>query len=190
MKLLKGLALSAVVGMSLLSGASYTVDKSHSSVGFKVKHMMISNVNGSFSDFQGNFTIDEKKKQLSKVEGTVKVASLSTKDKKRDDHLRSGDFFDVKKFPQMRLKLLKHNGNTGTFELTIKDVTKVIELDVEEISSTMKDPWGNTRLGFELYGKINRKDFNINFNKVLETGGLLVGDKVKFSIILQGIQNK
>ena len=190
MKLFKSLALSTVVGLSLLHGANYNVDTGHSDVGFKVKHMMISNVKGSFEKFDGSFSIDEKTKQFSAINGTVEVASLTTKEDKRDAHLKSEDFFDVVKYPKMHLKLLKHNGEQATFELTIKDVTRVVTLDVEEISGTIKDPWGNTRMAFELHGKINRKDFNINFNKMLETGGLLVGDAVKFDIVLEGIQTK
>jgi len=190
MKLVQSLALSAVVGLSLLNAANYNVDASHSDVGFKVKHMMISSVKGSFEKFDGNFSIDEKTKHFSAINGTVEVESLTTKEAKRDDHLKSGDFFDVVKYPQMHLKLLKQSAEKATFELTIKDVTKVVTLDIEEISGTVKDPWGNTRLAFELHGKINRKDFNINFNKVLETGGLLVGDTVKFEILLEGIQTK
>ena len=190
MKLVKSLALSALVGLSFLNAASYSVDASHSDVGFKVKHMMISSVKGNFEKFDGTFTIDEKTKQFSAINGTVEVASLTTQEAKRDAHLKSADFFDAAKYPQMNLKLLKQSGDEGTFELTIKDVTKVVTLNIEEISGSVKDPWGNTRLGFELSGKINRKDFNINFNKVLETGSLLVGDKVKFEILIEGIQIK
>ena len=190
MKLFKSLALSAVVGMSLLNAANYNVDVSHSDVGFKVKHMMISNVKGSFEKFDGSFSIDEKTKRFSAINGTVDIASITTQDAKRDDHLKSADFFDAAKYPKMHLKLLKQSGGEATFELTIKDVTKVVTLDLEEVSGTVKDPWGNTRMAFELHGKINRKDFNINFNKLLETGGLLVGDTVKFDITLEGIQAK
>ena len=190
MKLFKSLALSAVVGLSLLNAANYNVDASHSDIGFKVKHMMISNVKGSFEKFDGSFSFDEKTKQFSAINGTVEVTSLTTQENKRDAHLKSKDFFDAQKYPKMHLKLLKQNGDKGTFELTIKDVTKVVTLDVEEVSGTVKDPWGNTRMAFELNGKINRKDFNINFNKLLETGGLIVGDTVKFDIVLEGIQTK
>lgn len=190
MRLVQSLALSAVLGLSLLNAANYNVDVSHSDVAFKVKHMMISNVKGSFEKFSGTFNIDEKTKHLSSINGTVEVASLSTKDSKRDKHLKSGDFFDAAKYPQMKLKLLEHSGEKATFELTIKDVTKVVTLDVDEISATVKDPWGNTRLAFELHGKINRKDFNIKYNKLLETGSLLIGETVKFDIVLEGIQTK
>jgi len=190
MKLVQSLAFSAVLGLSFLNAANYNVDASHSDIGFKVKHMMISNVKGSFEKFDGTFSIDEKTKHFSAINGTVEVASLTTMEAKRDGHLKSGDFFNVVKYPQMKLKLLKHSGEKATFELTIKDVTKVVTFDVEEISGTVKDPWGNTRLAFELHGKINRKDFNINFNQVLEAGALLVGDIVKFDILVEGIQTK
>lgn len=190
MKLFQSIALSALVGLALLNAASYDVDASHSAVGFKVKHMMISNVKGNFEKFEGSFTIDEKTKEFSAIEGRVEVASLNTQDAKRDDHLKDGYFFDTAKYPKMHLKLLKHSGDKGTFELTIKDVTKVVTLDIEEVSGTIVDPWGNTRMAFELHGEINRKDFNMNFNEMLETGGLMVGDKVKFDIVLEGIQAK
>ena len=190
MKIVKSLALSAVVGLSFLNAASYTVDASHSDVGFKVKHMMISNVKGSFEKFGGSFNIDEKTKTLSSVNGTVEVASLSTQEAKRDAHLKNEDFFDVNRYPQIYLKLIKQDGKKGAFELTIKDVTKIVVLDINEISNSIQDPWGNTRLAFELHGKINRKDFHMNFNETLETGGLLVGDMVKFDILLEGIKTK
>lgn len=190
MKLLQSLALSVVVGLGSLHGANYNVDVSHSDIGFSVKHMMISSVKGNFEKFSGTFEIDEKTKQFSAINGTVEVASINTKDAKRDAHLIDPDFFDVEKYPKMSLKLLKHSGDKATFELTIKDVTKVVTLDIDDISDTIKDPWGNTRMAFELEGEINRKDFNMNFNELLETGGLMVGDKVKFEIVIEGIQAK
>ena len=126
----------------------------------------------------------------SSINGTVEVASLSTREAKRDSHLKDEDFFDVKKYPQMHLKLLKQSAGKATFEITIKDITKIVVLDLKEVSDTVKDPWGNTRMAFELHGKINRKDFNMKFTKLLETGGLLVGDMVKFDILLEGIREK
>lgn len=190
MKLFQSLVLIAMVGLSVLNAANYNVDPSHSDISFKVKHMMISNVKGRFEKFDGSFSIDETTKHFSAINGTVEVASLTTKEAKRDDHLRSEEFFDVVKYPQMHLKLLKQSDDKATFEITIKGVTKVVTLDIEEVSGTVKDPWGNTRLAFELHGKINRKDFNISFNQLLETGGLLVGDTVQFDIVIEGIQVK
>lgn len=129
MKLFQSLALNTVVGLSLLNAANYNVDASHSDVGFKIK-------------------------QFSAINGTVETASINAKNDKLNDNLRGLDFFDVEKYPKMSLKLLKHDGDKATFELTIKDVTKVVTLEVDDISSTIKDPWGNTRMGFELEGEI------------------------------------
>ena len=188
MKLVNTLAITAVLGLNVLYASEYKVDPVHSEIGFKVKHLMISSVKGTFKKFAGTYSLDESKKHFSALEGTVEVATLSTDEKDRDDHLRSPDFFNAKKYPQMKLKLLKQTGNEATVELSIKDVTKTITMEMEEINGPAKDPWGNVRSAFELHGKINRKDFNINFNKILETGGLLVGDTVKMDIVIEGIQ--
>ncbi len=190
MKSIISLALAGMLGLTSLVGADFNVDTSHSNIGFKVKHMMISNVTGNFQEFEGSFSLDEKSKVLSSIEGTVTVSSITTQNKKRDDHLRSADFFDAEKYPQMTLKLIKHEGDKAIVELTIKDVTKQIEMEVEDVSGIIKDPWGNSRAALALEGKIDRKAFNINFNKMLETGGLLVDDKVKLNIELEGIMTQ
>ena len=190
MKLVSKLALTAILTIGSLYGADYKVDVDHSDVGFKVKHMMISSVKGNFEKFSGTFSLDEKTKQFSSIEGTVYVASITTQNQKRDKHLKSADFFDVVKYPEMKIKLIKQNGDEAEVELTIKDVTKIITMELEEINGPVKDPWGNVRSAFELHGKINRKDFNINFHKLLETGSLLVGDTVKLNLVLEGTQIK
>lgn len=190
MKVLRSLALVGMIGLSSLYGASYNVDTGHSNVGFKAKHMMISNVKGNFEKFSGTFSVNEKTKEFSSINGIVEVASLTTRDAKRDGHLKSADFFDAQKFPQMRLKFIEQDGNNVKIQLTIKDVTKIINMQLEEVSDTVKDPWGYTRMAFELHGAINRKDFHISFNQLLETGGLIVGDKIKMDIIIEGIQSK
>jgi len=190
MKLFKTLAFLAILGLGSLQGANYIVDSTHSSVGFKVKHMMISNVKGSFGSFSGNFSIDEKTKIFSSLKGVVDVSTITTKEKKRDSHLKSADFFDVAKYPTMQLELLEHKVSKLRVKLTIKNVTKIVIMDVTEINGPLKDPWGYTRMAFELHGKINRKDFNINFNQLLETGGLLVGDSVKIDLVLEGTRQK
>ena len=188
MKLLNRLALTALLGINALYASDYKVDPIHSEIGFKVKHLMISSVKGTFKNFEGTYSLDESKKHFSALEGTVEVATLNTDEKDRDDHLRSPDFFNAQKYPKMKLKLLNQNGDKATVELTIKDVTKTITMELEEINGPVKDPWGNVRSAFELHGKINRKDFNINFNKVLETGGFLVGDMVTMDIVIEGIK--
>ena len=190
MRLMNTLVVTALLGLSTLQATNYTVDPSHSEVGFKVRHMMISSVKGTFGKFSGTFNLDEKQKHFSDLKGTVDVATLNTKVKDRDDHLRSPDFFDVQKYPTMALKLLEQKGNEATIELTIKDVTKKIKMHLDNVNGPAKDPWGNVRSAFELHGMINRKDFHINFNKLLETGGLLVGDEVKIDIVIEGIKNK
>jgi len=124
MKLINTFALTTILTLSTLYGADYKVDSSHSDVGFKVKHMMISSVKGSFENFSGTFSFDEKKKQFSSIEGIVEVKSLTTKDAKRDKHLKSAEFFNAEKYPEMKIKLIKQNANEATVELTIKDVTK------------------------------------------------------------------
>lgn len=190
MKLVMSFVLSTLIGFNIVHAQSYKVDPGHSSISFKVKHLMISNAKGNFEKFSGNFTIDEKTKLFSSINGTVNVSSVTTKDIKRDEHLKGQSFFDVNKYPTMNLKLLSHTKNEVTCELTIKNITKTVVLNIQELSQSIIDPWGNTRLAFELHGKINRQDFNINFNKVIEGGGLLVGDTVKFEILLEGVQIK
>ncbi len=190
MKLLSSLALVGLVGFSSLMATEYQVDAGHSTVGFKVRHMMVASVRGEFKEYQGKYDYDPVKKVIYSLEGTVKIASIDTGDKKRDDHLRSKDFFDVEKFPEMTLKLLKHDGDKALVNLTMKNITKQIEFKVEDLSGESKDPWGNIRSGFELNGKINRKDFNIMFNKILETGGIAVGDEVRLNLEIAGIKAK
>jgi len=190
MKVVQSLALTSMIGLGSLYGADYKVDTSHSDIGFKVKHMMISNVKGNFEKFSGSFSLDEKTKIFSKIEGSVEVATLTTQNEKRDGHLKSPDFFDVAKYPQMKFKLLEHRGDSVRVELSIKDVTKVVTMEVEDISGIVKDPWGNTRVAFEIKGEINRKEFHMNFSQLLETGGLLVDDRVKFDIVIEGIEVK
>jgi len=190
MKLVNSLALAGILGLSTLYGANYNVDIGHSHIGFKVKHMMISNVRGDFKKFSGTFVVNEKTKHISSINGIVQVASLTTQNAQRDKDLKNSAFFDVKKYPTMKMKLIKQDGDKATLELTIKDVTKTIEMNIEDINGPVKDPWGYTRMAFELHGQINRKDFHMNFNKLLETGGLLVGDKVKIDISIEGTRGK
>ena len=190
MRVVRSLALAGLLGLGSLYGTDFGVDTTHSDVAFKVKHLMISSVKGNFEKFSGTFSIDEKQKKFSAIEGEVVVASLSTKDAKRDADLKSAYFFDVQKYPTMKLKLLEHDEDSAKVELSIKDVTKVVEMRVEEISDVITDPWGYNRMAFELHGSINRHDFNIKFNQLLETGGVVVGDKVKIDIIIEGTQVK
>ncbi len=190
MKMIPVLTLSSLIAFSSLLGADYTVDKSHTSLAFKVRHMMVSNTKGAMEDFNGTFSYDPKTKQLSALEGNVNVASVNTDDAKRDDHLRSADFFDVAKYPTMHMTFVEQKGDKVTVALTMKGVTKNVVLEMDDASGAVKDPWGNTRSGFSLEGTINRQDFNIKFSKMMETGGVMVGDDVKLQLEIEGIQVK
>ncbi len=190
MKMIPALTLSSFIAFSSLLGADYTVDKSHTSLDFKVRHMMVSNTKGTLEDFNGTFSYDPLTKQLSALNGTAVVASINTDDAKRDEHLRSADFFDATKYPTMTMKFVQQKGDKVTVALTMKDVTKNVVLEMDDASGAVKDPWGNTRSGFSLEGSINRQDFNIKFSKIMETGGMMVGDEVKLQLEIEGIQVK
>jgi len=190
MRLVTTLALVGILGFSSLGAAQYTVDSVHSTVGFKVRHMMVASVRGNFKDFKGSYDYDPVKKIISSLEGSVKIVSVDTGDKTRDDILRSKDFFDAAKYPEMSLKLIKHDGDKALVSLSIKNITKEIAFDVDFLGGESKDPWGAIKSGFELNGKISRKEFNIMFNKILETGGVAVGDEVKINLEIEGIKDK
>jgi len=188
MKLIKTVLVSLVVASTLWAG-NYTIDASHSSVGFKVKHMMVSNVKGSFDAFDGKFEYDQKSKTLKSLEGNIDVASINTANPKRDAHLKNEDFFDTQKHPKITFKLTKVEGDKATGTLTMHGVTKEVALEIET-SDAVIDPWGNTRVGIAMSGKINRYDFGLKYNAVLEAGGLTIGEEVKLDIELEGIEDK
>jgi polyisoprenoid-binding protein YceI len=175
--------------VSTLFAGNYNIDVSHSNIGFKVKHMMISNVKGNFNDFKGSFEYDEKTKTLKSLNGEIQVASINTADKKRDDHLKAPELFDAKKFPLITFKLTKIEADEVYGDFTMKGITKNIKLDFEN-GGTIKDPWGNERAGIALSGKLNRKDYGISWNKLLEAGGVAVGDMIKLDIEIEGIKAK
>jgi len=183
------LGLASVLAASALFGATFNVDSSHSNVGFKVKHMMISNVKGDFKEFSGSFEYDQKTNTVKTLKGEVKVASIDTKDAKRDGHLKAPDFFDAAKYPNLTFALDTIKGDKAYGVLTMKGVSKDVVLDFEN-NGSIKDPWGNTRVGLALSGKINRKDYGLTWNKVLEAGGVAVGETVKLDIELEGILAK
>lgn len=191
------LSLSVLVVSNIQSQAEvkeYVIDQDHSAVIFKVRHLAISTVTGRFDIFEGSYTFDSDDISNSTVETTIQVASVNTNEKDRDDHLRSNDFFDVEKYPTIIFKSKEiKNVDGNDFEivgdLTIHGVTKEVTLDaVYEGSAT--DPRGNERTGFVADGKINRKDFGMTWNKALELGGVVVGEEVRFTLEIQGIQKK
>jgi polyisoprenoid-binding protein YceI len=169
------------------------LDKTHSAISFAVRHMMISKVKGSFADFSVTADIDPDAPAKAKVQATIEVRSIDTGANDRDTHLRSGDFFDVEKHPTITFaSTAAEKTGEGTFrltgDLTIRAVTKPVTFDVE-VAGPAKDPWGNTRWGFTLKGKLQREDFGLTWNQALETGGVLVGKEVALSAEIQLIQS-
>jgi len=163
----------------------WVIDPSHSKVSFKVKHLMISNVLGNFKEFEGQASTDGDDFSTAEINFSLNTASIDTEMADRDGHLKSPDFFDAEKYPKITFsgKGMKDLGDEMyelTGDLTIKDVTKPITLTVE-YGGIMTDPWGNVKSGFSLSGKINRKDWGLNWNAALEAGGVLVGEDVKIS---------
>ena len=188
MKLVR-LGLASILATGALYAGIYKVDTSHSNVGFKVKHMMISNVTGKFDKFNGSFEYDEKTKTLKSLNGTIEVASINTENEKRDGHLKSADFFDAKKHPELTFKLDKVEDDKAYGVLTMRGVSKNVVLDFEN-NGSIQDPWGNTRVGLAISGKVNRMDYGLKYNSILEAGGVAVGEKVKLDIELEGILAK
>ena len=178
---------------TLLSSTTWNIDPEHSNVGFKVKHLMVSNIKGNFEKHAGVVEINDKDITKSMVEVTIDTNSINTNVQKRDEHLRSADFFDVTKFPTMSFvskKVAKaSNGDLEiTGDLTIHGITKEVDLVVEPISKESKDPWGNIRRGTSASTTISRKDFGLTWNKALETGGVLVGDEIAISLEIEMIK--
>jgi polyisoprenoid-binding protein YceI len=178
---------------SLSWAAVYKVDPDHTTVSFKVRHLF-SKVQGLFNKFEGTIDYEPGKPETWKTSGTIDATSINTNVPERDKHLRSADFFDVEKYPTISYKSTKVTNATETSAklegfITIHGVEKPITLDLE-IRGAGKDPWGNTRAGFTATTKINRKDFGLNWNQALETGGVLVGDEVEITLEIEGILNK
>jgi polyisoprenoid-binding protein YceI len=174
-----------------LTGA-YELDPAHTRLGFVARHAMVTNVRGQFKTFTGHLHINEADPSKSNATVTVEMASLTTENDQRDGHLRSGDFFDVDAYPHMTFTSTAaekvgddHYRMTG--DLTIRDATRPITLDLT-FNGSAKDPYGNLRAGFEGTATINRKDFGLSWNAALETGGLLVGDKIKIELDISAIK--
>lgn len=183
---LKKWILAALVAIPLsLSAQDYTVDPAHTAVGFSVKHLMISTVRGNFGAFEGSFALDPKTGVPSKISGAIDVVSIDTGIQKRDDHLRSPDFFDAAKHPKMTFEMTGFKNGKVTGDLTIRGVKKSVELEYE-FGGTTVDPWGKPKAAFALSGQINRNDFGIVWNKALETGGVVVSDTVKMLVEVEG----
>lgn len=173
-------------GVTLAS--TWNIDPDHSTIGFKIRHLMVSNVNGHFSSYSGTIDINDADITKSKISVSIDAATIDTNVRKRDEHLRSPDFFDVAKYPKLTFVSKSiSKGREGHLlvkgDLTMRGVTKEVVLDVEGPTMESKDPWGNIRKGATATTLINRKDFGLTWNAALETGGVLVGDEV--NIILE-----
>jgi len=170
---------------------TWKLDPSHTAVEFSAKHLMISTVKGRITDIEGTIYTDEKNPRNSSVEATLKAASLDTRTDQRDQHLRSADFLDVEKYPEIKFRSTRIEGDKDSFkltgDLTIRDVTKSITLDVE-FEGAGKDPWGGERVGFSAKGKFDRRDFGLTWNQALETGGVVVGNDIKISLEVEAIK--
>jgi len=173
----------------------WVIDASHSNASFSVKHMMITNVRGEFTKLEGKVSWDPTKPEATKIEAMIDVASINTREEKRDGHLKSPDFFDAEKFPQItfKSKSVKAKGAeelSVTGDLSIHGVSKEVVLDVEGPSAPSTDPFGNVRVGATATTKIKREDFGLVWNAALEAGGVLVGNEVKITIDISLIKQK
>ncbi len=193
----KRLALASALVLTIAAWASaseWTVDKAHSSIGFTVSHMVISKVPGKFTDFDGNVTFDPAHPADGSVSFTIQAASISTDNEKRDSHLKSADFFDVEKYPEITFVSTKvEPGNDNhyqiTGDLTMRGVTKPVTFDAV-LNGVVDDPWGNTKSGFTATTTINRQDFGVNWSKTLDTGGLVAGNDVDITVELELTETK
>jgi len=173
-----------------LTPGVWTIDPSHSTVSFIARHLVITKVRGTFGELSGAVTIAEDKLSSS-VQATIGMASVTTGDEGRDGHLKSPDFFDVESFPTMTFTSTALRGSDANYVLTgdlnIKGVSKSVDLDLT-FEGVSPDPWGGTRVGFSATGEINRRDFGLDFEVILDTGGALVSEKIKIEIEAQAIR--
>ncbi|MCM2358153.1 MAG: YceI family protein [Geobacteraceae bacterium] len=187
-KLIAAVATLAVPAFA--SAAPWSIDTDHSNVEFKVRHMMVSNVKGEFGKYSGVVDIDDKDVTRSRVEVTIDTASLNSGVAKRDEHLKSADFFDVAKYPTMTFvsKKVKNAGNDRLKvygDLTLHGVTREVVLDVEGPTKAYKDPWGNIKRGAAATTRINRKDFGLTWNAAVESGGVVVGEEITIALEIE-----
>jgi polyisoprenoid-binding protein YceI len=172
-----------------MSKTKWLLDPTHSELGFKIKHLMITNVSGSFKNFNAAVETRDEDFSTAQIKLTAEMASIFTNNEQRDNHLRTSDFFEVEKYPELKFKSTKvEKIDSDTFalygELTLKGVTKPVKLNVE-FNGVTKDPWGGERAGFLVTGKINRSNWGVNFNAALETGGVMLSEEVKISSEIQ-----
>jgi polyisoprenoid-binding protein YceI len=185
--------MTATVQTAPAAGAktAWKLDPTHSTVEFSAKHLMITTVKGRIADVEGTIYTNEKDPKNSSVEVTLKATSIDTRTDQRDQHLRSADFLNVEKYPEIKFRSTRIDGGREEFkltgDLTIRDVTKEITLNVR-FEGQAKDPWGGERVGFSATGKIDRRDFGLTWNQVLETGGVVVGNEIKIELEVQAVK--
>lgn len=175
-----------MTAQSAIQSGTYALDTTHSTVGFVVRHAMVTKVRGSFDEFDATINFDAENPAASSTSTTIKSDSINTNNADRDAHLRTADFFDTENFSELTftstaIEFKNSENATVTGDLTIKGITKSVSLDVELLGSA-EDPYGNTRVGFEARTTINRKDFGIDFNAPLNTGGVLLSEDIKIEI--------
>ncbi len=183
-----GVGAIAVAEMS-----KWNLDKDHTTLSFEAVHMVVSKTKGKFTEYSGTVEMDVEKQEFKTFEAVIQTASVTTDHQKRDDHLRSADFFDVKTFPTMTYKMKNYTKSgdqyTAIGDFTLLGITKELTL-VGTFNGVAQDPWGNTRAGFTAEGTLNRKDFGMKFSKLLDNGGLMVGDDVKLQLEIEVIKEK
>lgn len=186
MQTLQAAALASIFAAVPAQASTWELDASHSEVGFKVRHMMVSWTKGRFEGVTGKLELNEKELGASRISVSIDSKSVNTSLKDRDDHLRSADFFDVEKHPEITFRSKSVEVRDGrlklTGDLTVRGVTRTVVLDADPLSKPMKDPWGGTRIGTRATTTIKRKDFGLTWNKGLELGGVLVGEEVEIAL--------
>lgn len=168
---------------------TWTIDQAHSTIGFEVTHLVISSADGKFKSFEGTITTKGDSFDGAQIDFSADVASISTENEKRDEHLKADEFFNAEKYPKLTFKgtSMKKTGKNKyklTGDLTIRDKTKRVKLDVVH-NGTITDPWGNTKAGFKITGAINRFDYDLKWNTMTEAGGAVVGKEVRFNINIE-----
>ena len=186
--------LGLVLGSSTARSAQYTIDSVHSDVSFTIKHLVVSKTRGSFTKFSGEFSYDDKDASTWNANAVIEAASINTANEMRDNHLRGAEFFEVEKYPTLTFKSTKITdvkADSAKMEgwLSMHGIEKPVVLDLK-IGGVIKDPMGEIRAGFEASTVINRKDFGITYNKMLDSGGMALGEEVEISIHIEGVQKK
>ncbi len=196
---MKNLFVSLVMIATVFTGSfaqttKWVIDNSHTNINFRATHMVISKVTGHFDDYSATVLSDKPDFTDAKIDFSAKIASINTANEKRDEHLKSDDFFNAAEYPELTFKgksLTKVSDNKYklTGDLTIRNTTKTVELDVE-YGGTVNDPWGQTRAGFEIRGKVDRFDYGLKWNAAIETGGLVVGKDIELIIHVEIVKSK